>query len=106
MLIIGLYLYICDLFLSDQTLRVYMDDMNSSLLQVDKINLAQTVGSLPKTTNTNIQNNNTNSSNSNSSTPSLSSDGKAWIGFTAATGGISQNHDILSWSLKYKSQQQ
>ena len=29
----------------------------------------------------------------------LDAQGKAWIGFTAATGGSANNHDILSWSL-------
>ena len=27
-----------------------------------------------------------------------SADGKAWVGFTGATGGAWENHDILSWS--------
>lgn len=27
-----------------------------------------------------------------------SKNGEVWIGFTASTGGLSQNHDILEWS--------
>lgn len=27
-------------------------------------------------------------------------DGLFWIGFTAATGGLSENHDVLSWNVK------
>lgn len=30
----------------------------------------------------------------------LDADGKAWIGFTAGTGGLMENHDILSWKLE------
>jgi Legume lectin domain len=30
----------------------------------------------------------------------LDADGKAWVGFTAGTGGLWENHDILSWTLK------
>ncbi len=26
--------------------------------------------------------------------------GAAWVGFTAATGGGTQNHDILNWSFQ------
>jgi hypothetical protein len=29
----------------------------------------------------------------------LDADGKAWVGFTAGTGGLFENHDILSWKL-------
>jgi hypothetical protein len=29
----------------------------------------------------------------------LDGDGKAWVGFTAGTGGGMENHDILSWTL-------
>jgi hypothetical protein len=29
----------------------------------------------------------------------LDADGKAWVGFTAGTGGLMENHDILSWKL-------
>jgi hypothetical protein len=29
----------------------------------------------------------------------LDPDGKAWVGFTAGTGGLMENHDILSWKL-------
>ena len=29
----------------------------------------------------------------------LDRNGKAWVGFTAATGGLVENHDILSWKL-------
>lgn len=25
-------------------------------------------------------------------------DGAAWVGFTGATGGLSENHDVLNWS--------
>jgi len=47
----------------------------------------------------------------NSNTPILSiainlpevlqlEEGKAWVGFTAATGGLYTNHDILSWEFQ------
>jgi hypothetical protein len=26
-------------------------------------------------------------------------DGKAWLGFVAATGGVSQLHELLRWSV-------
>jgi legume-like lectin family protein len=29
----------------------------------------------------------------------LDADGKAWVGFTAGTGSLTENHDILSWKL-------
>jgi hypothetical protein len=29
----------------------------------------------------------------------LDADGKAWVGFTAGTGGLWENHDIQSWTL-------
>jgi hypothetical protein len=29
----------------------------------------------------------------------LDADGKAWVGFTAGTGGLMENHDILSWTM-------
>jgi hypothetical protein len=28
----------------------------------------------------------------------LDAEGKAWVGFTAGTGGLMENHDILSWA--------
>ena len=34
----------------------------------------------------------------------LSTDGKAWVGFTSATGADFENHDILSWTFAPQAQ--
>jgi hypothetical protein len=52
------------------SMRVFLDDLVNPSLTVD-VDLQDAVGL---------------------------SDGMAWIGFTAATGGAYENHDILSWS--------
>lgn len=59
--------------LSGNQLSVYLDNPQQPILQC-KVNLADI----------------------------MDKEGKAWIGFTAATGGLYQNHDILSWSFYTK----
>ncbi|MBN1910285.1 MAG: PEP-CTERM sorting domain-containing protein [Pirellulales bacterium] len=57
------------------TMQVYIDDLATPLLTVS-LDLTDVGGD-------NI----------------LDGDGKAWVGFTAATGSYCQNHDLLDWQL-------
>ena len=56
---------------SEAKMRVYIDNLATPVLTIDSLDLASTLNL---------------------------NDGKAWVGFTAATGAAHGDHDILNWS--------
>lgn len=67
------------------TMTIFIDDLVTPLLEVT-LEIGKTLS--PKQSRTKLRD----------IAQTLDSNGKAWVGFTAATGGYHETHDILSWS--------